>query len=103
VVMIVVPSVLFLACFAGLLVARFILGLGIGWGLPRVGRVDERVLQPERSAGWWAGVLDAALGLIIGPLVALSLISSGSSHGTTWRLLLGSGPCLPPASCGCGR
>ena len=37
-----------------------------------------------------------ALGLIVGPLVALSLLSTGVSHDTTWRLLLGLGA-LPAA------
>jgi MFS family permease len=37
-----------------------------------------------------------ALGLIVGPLVALTLLESGVSHEVTWRLLLGLGA-LPAA------
>jgi PHS family inorganic phosphate transporter-like MFS transporter len=38
-----------------------------------------------------------ALGLIVGPLVGLVLLSSGISHGLTWRLMLGLGA-IPAAA-----
>ena len=38
-----------------------------------------------------------ALGLIVGPLVGLVLLSSGISHDLTWRLMLGLGA-LPAAA-----
>src|SRR6202046_1583519 len=38
-----------------------------------------------------------ALGLIVGPLVALLLLSSGIGDGLTWRLLLGFGA-IPAAA-----
>jgi MFS family permease len=83
--------------FAWLVVARFILGLGIGGDYP-VSAVLMSEYSNRSDRGRLVGLVFSmqALGLIIGPLVALSLISSGVSHGTTWRLLLGFGA-LPAA------
>jgi MFS family permease len=83
--------------FVWLVAARFILGLGIGGDYP-VSAVLMSEYSNRSDRGRLVGLVFSmqALGLIIGPLVALSLISSGVSHGTTWRLLLGLGA-LPAA------
>ena len=67
-------------------------------GLSGFGRAHERVLQPD-DRGRLVGMVFSmqALGLIIGPLVGLGLLSSGISQALSWRLLLGSAPCPPPA------
>ncbi|HTW07041.1 MAG TPA: MFS transporter [Acidimicrobiales bacterium] len=83
--------------FAWLVAARFILGLGIGGDYP-VSAVLMSEYSNRSDRGRLVGLVFSmqALGLIIGPVVALSLISSGVSPGTTWRLLLGLGA-LPAA------
>jgi MFS transporter, PHS family, inorganic phosphate transporter len=84
--------------FLFLVVARFVLGLGIGGDYP-VSAVLMSEYANRRDRGRLVGLVFSmqALGLIIGPLVALVLLSSGISSNLTWRLLLGLGA-LPAAA-----
>jgi MFS transporter, PHS family, inorganic phosphate transporter len=81
-----------------LVVARFVLGLGIGGDYP-----VSAVLMSEYSnrvdRGRLVGLVFSmqALGLIVGPLVGLTLLVSGISDATTWRLMLGLGA-IPAAA-----
>ena len=78
--------------FVFLVVARFILGLGIGGDYP-VSAVLMSEYSNRHDRGRLVGLVFSmqALGLIVGPLVALVLIGSGISHDLTWRILLGLG------------
>lgn len=78
--------------FIWLVVARFILGLGIGGDYP-VSAVLMSEYSNRRDRGRLVGMVFSmqALGLIVGPLVGLLLLSSGIGHGLTWRLMLGFG------------
>jgi MFS family permease len=86
------PDVVFLV------VTRFVLGLGIGGDYP-----VSAVLMSEYSNRADRGRLVSlvfsmqAVGLIVGPLVGLVLLSSGMGSGLTWRLMLGLGA-VPAAS-----
>jgi PHS family inorganic phosphate transporter-like MFS transporter len=84
--------------FLFLVVARFVLGLGIGGDYP-VSAVLMSEYANRRDRGRLVGLVFSmqALGLIIGPLVALVLLSSGIGSNLTWRLLLGLGA-LPAAA-----
>ncbi len=86
------PSFLFLV------VARFVLGLGIGGDYP-VSAVLMSEYANRRDRGRLVGLVFSmqALGLIVGPLVALVLLSSGIGPNLTWRLLLGFGA-IPAAT-----
>jgi MFS transporter, PHS family, inorganic phosphate transporter len=78
--------------FWWLVIARFVLGLGIGGDYP-----VSAVLMSEYSnrvdRGRLVGLVFSmqALGLVVGPIVALALLGSGIDHALTWRLLLGLG------------
>ncbi len=78
--------------FIWLVVARFILGLGIGGDYP-VSAVLMSEYANRNDRGRLVGLVFSmqALGLIVGPLVGLTLLSSGLSHAVTWRLMLGLG------------
>jgi PHS family inorganic phosphate transporter-like MFS transporter len=78
--------------------ARFVLGLGIGGDYP-VSAVLMSEYSNRQDRGRMVGLVFSmqALGLIVGPLVALILLASGISHDMTWRLLLGFGA-IPAAS-----
>jgi PHS family inorganic phosphate transporter-like MFS transporter len=78
--------------FIWLVVSRFVLGLGIGGDYP-VSAVLMSEYSNRTDRGRLVGLVFAmqALGLIVGPLVALALLSSGVGHEVTWRLLLGLG------------
>jgi MFS transporter, PHS family, inorganic phosphate transporter len=78
--------------FIWLVVARLVLGLGIGGDYP-VSAVLMSEYSNRKDRGRLVGLVFSmqALGLIIGPLVALLLLTSGLSDGITWRLLLGLG------------
>ncbi len=83
--------------FLWLVAARFVLGLGIGGDYP-VSAVLMSEYSNRKDRGRLVGLVFSmqALGLIIGPLVALVLLESGLSGNLTWRLLLGLGA-LPAA------
>jgi MFS family permease len=78
--------------FLFLVVARFVLGLGIGGDYP-VSAVLMSEYSNRRDRGRLVGMVFSmqALGLIVGPLVGLALLSSGVSEALSWRLLLGLG------------
>jgi PHS family inorganic phosphate transporter-like MFS transporter len=78
--------------FVFLVVARFVLGLGIGGDYP-VSAVLMSEYANRQDRGRLVGLVFSmqALGLIVGPLVALVLLASGINHDLTWRILLGLG------------
>ena len=84
--------------FWWLVVSRFVLGLGIGGDYP-VSAVLMSEYANRNDRGRLVGLVFSmqALGLIVGPLVGLVLISSGIGHEASWRLLLGLGA-LPAAA-----
>jgi len=83
--------------FVVLVVARLVLGFGIGGDYP-VSAVLMSEYANRQDRGRLVGLVFSmqALGLIVGPLAALILLSSGISHDATWRILLGLGA-LPAA------
>lgn len=84
--------------FLWLVVGRFILGLGIGGDYP-VSAVLMSEYSNRDDRGRLVGLVFSmqALGLIVGPLVGLLLLSSGINHDLTWRLMLGLGA-IPAAA-----
>jgi len=78
--------------FLWLVLARFVLGVGIGGDYP-VSAVLMSEYANRRDRGKLVGLVFSmqALGLIVGPIVGLTLISSGISHDLAWRLMLGLG------------
>ena len=84
--------------FLWLVIARFVLGLGIGGDYP-VSAVLMSEYSNRRDRGRLVGMVFSmqALGLIVGPLVGLALLSSGVSQALSWRLLLGLGA-IPAAT-----
>jgi PHS family inorganic phosphate transporter-like MFS transporter len=83
--------------FIWLVIARFVLGLGIGGDYP-VSAVLMSEYSNRKDRGRMVGMVFSmqALGLIVGPLVGLVLLTSGMSHDLTWRIMLGLGA-LPAA------
>jgi len=81
-----------------LVAARFVLGLGIGGDYP-VSAVLMSEYANRDDRGRMVGLVFSmqALGLVVGPLVGLALLSSSVSHDLTWRLLLGFGA-IPAAA-----
>jgi PHS family inorganic phosphate transporter-like MFS transporter len=75
-----------------LILSRFLLGLGIGGDYP-VSAVLMSEYSNRRDRGRLVGMVFSmqALGLMVGPLVALGLLESHVGHDLTWRLLLGLG------------
>ncbi|MGC8510487.1 MAG: MFS transporter [Acidimicrobiales bacterium] len=83
--------------FLFLVLARFVLGLGIGGDYP-VSAVLMSEYANRADRGRLVGLVFSmqAVGLIVGPLFGLILLSSGLSQSLTWRVLLGAGA-LPAA------
>ncbi len=75
-----------------LIVARFVLGLGIGGDYP-VSAVMMSEFSNRRDRGRLVGLVFSmqAVGLIVGPLVGLVLLTSGMSSSLTWRIMLALG------------
>ena len=71
---------------------RFLLGLGVGGDYP-VSAVIMTEYANRKDRGRLVGLVfsSQALGLIVGPLVALALLGAGTSDDIAWRVLLGSG------------
>ncbi len=71
---------------------RFLLGLGVGGDYP-VSAVLMTEYANRRDRGRLVGLVFStqALGLIVGPAVALSLLGAGTSTDVAWRVLLGLG------------
>jgi MFS transporter, PHS family, inorganic phosphate transporter len=78
--------------FWWLAVTRFVLGLGIGGDYP-VSAVLMSEYANRKDRGRLVGLVFSmqAVGLIVGPLIGLVLLSSGIGDNLTWRLLLGLG------------
>ncbi len=78
--------------FIFLVIARLVLGLGIGGDYP-VSAVFMSEYSNRQDRGRLVGLVFSmqALGLIVGPLIALLLLTSGIGDGLTWRILLGLG------------
>jgi MFS family permease len=78
--------------FLWLVAGRFVLGLGVGGDYP-VSAVLMSEYANRDDRGRLVGLVFSmqALGLIVGPLVGLLLLSSGIGHDLTWRLMLGLG------------
>jgi MFS transporter, PHS family, inorganic phosphate transporter len=71
---------------------RFVLGFGVGGDYP-VSAVMVSEYANRKDRGKLVGMVfgTQALGLIIGPLVALALLGGGASNDTAWRVLLALG------------
>jgi PHS family inorganic phosphate transporter-like MFS transporter len=81
-----------------LIAFRFILGVGVGGDYP-VSAVMVSEYANRKDRGKLVGMVfgTQALGLIVGPLIALALLGSGAGNDTAWRILLGLGA-LPAAA-----
>jgi MFS transporter, PHS family, inorganic phosphate transporter len=75
-----------------LIVFRFVLGFGVGGDYP-VSAVLMSEYANRRDRGKLVGMVFStqALGLIVGPLIALALLGGGVSNDVAWRILLGLG------------
>jgi PHS family inorganic phosphate transporter-like MFS transporter len=71
---------------------RFLLGFGVGGDYP-VSAVLMSEYANRKDRGKLVGMVfgTQALGLIVGPLVALALLGAGASDDVAWRVLLGLG------------
>jgi MFS transporter, PHS family, inorganic phosphate transporter len=71
---------------------RFLLGFGVGGDYP-VSAVLMSEYANRKDRGKLVGMVFAtqALGLIVGPLIALTLLGAGVSDNVAWRILLGLG------------
>ena len=78
--------------FTWLIVSRFVMGLGIGGDYP-VSAVIMSEYANRKDRGKLVGMVFSmqAVGLILGPIVALTLVASGIGHDIAWRLMLGLG------------
>jgi MFS transporter, PHS family, inorganic phosphate transporter len=84
--------------FLWLVIARFVLGLGIGGDYPvSAVLMSEYANRDDRGRLVSLVFSMQALGLVVGPLVGLILLSSNVSHDLTWRLMLGLGA-IPAAT-----
>ena len=75
-----------------LIASRFIMGLGIGGDYPVSATIMTEYAN-RKDRGKLVGMVFSmqAVGLILGPIVALTLLASGISHNLAWRLMLGLG------------
>jgi MFS family permease len=75
-----------------LIAFRFLLGLGVGGDYP-VSAVLMSEYANRKDRGRLVGLVFStqALGLIVGPLIALSLLGAGTSTDVAWRVLLALG------------
>ena len=75
-----------------LIAFRFLLGLGVGGDYP-VSAVLMSEYANRKDRGRLVGLVFStqALGLIVGPLIALALLGAGSGTDITWRVLLALG------------
>jgi MFS transporter, PHS family, inorganic phosphate transporter len=75
-----------------LIAFRFVLGFGVGGDYP-VSAVMVSEYANRKDRGRLVGTVFAtqALGLIVGPLIALALLGGGLGDDTVWRILLGLG------------
>jgi len=82
----------FAPSFWTLILFRFVLGFGVGGDYP-VSAVMVSEFANRKDRGKLVGMVfgTQALGLIVGPLIALALLGSGASDDIVWRILLGLG------------
>jgi PHS family inorganic phosphate transporter-like MFS transporter len=75
-----------------LIVFRFLLGLGVGGDYP-VSAVLMSEYANRKDRGKLVGLVFStqALGLIVGPLIALALLGAGTGTDTAWRVMLALG------------
>ncbi len=75
-----------------LIAFRFLLGFGVGGDYP-VSAVLMSEYANRKDRGKLVGMVfgTQALGLIVGPLVALALLGGGASNDTAWRVMLALG------------
>jgi MFS transporter, PHS family, inorganic phosphate transporter len=75
-----------------LIAFRFLLGLGVGGNYP-ISAVLMTEYPNRQDRGRLVSLVFStqALGLIIGPLIALAFVGAGTSTDVTWRLLLAIG------------
>ncbi len=80
-----------------LLIARVILGLGIGGDYPLSAVLMSEYANAASRGRMVSLVFSAqALGLLAGPIVALTMLAAGVNHDTAWRIMLALGA-LPAA------
>jgi MFS transporter, PHS family, inorganic phosphate transporter len=81
-----------------LVVFRFLLGFGVGGDYP-VSAVLMSEYADHRNRGRMVGLVFSAqaVGLVVGPLLALALLGGGAGPAATWRILLGIGA-IPAAA-----
>src|ERR1700761_6157122 len=86
------PSLTVLVAF------RFLLGFGVGGDYP-VSAVLMSEYADHRNRGRMVGLVFSAqaVGLVVGPLLALALLGGGAGPAATWRILLGVGA-IPAAA-----
>ncbi len=78
--------------FFMLIVFRVILGFGIGGDYPVSGVIMSEYSNRANRGKMVSLVFSMqALGLVIGPIVALTLLASGINHELAWRIMLGLG------------
>ncbi len=71
---------------------RFLLGFGVGGDYPVSAVLMTEYANRKDRGKLVALVFSAqALGLVVGPLIALTLLGAGAGSGVTWRVLLGLG------------
>ncbi|MGC9285925.1 MAG: MFS transporter [Hydrogenobaculum sp.] len=81
-----------------LLISRFILGLGVGGDYPLSAVIMSEYANTTTRGRMVTLVFSAqALGLIAGPMVALTLLAAGVDKDLAWRIMLGLGA-LPAAT-----
>lgn len=75
-----------------LIALRFIVGFGVGGDYP-VSATIMSEYSGRRTRGRMVAIVFSmqALGLIVGPLVAVALLASGISHELAWRIMLALG------------
>jgi MFS family permease len=75
-----------------LILFRFLLGFGVGGDYP-VSAVLMSEYANRKDRGRLVGMVFStqALGLIVGPLIALALLGAGVSDSLAWRIMLGLG------------
>jgi MFS transporter, PHS family, inorganic phosphate transporter len=71
---------------------RFLLGFGVGGDYP-VSAVLMSEYANRKDRGKLVGLVfgTQALGLVVGPLIALALLGAGASNNVAWRVMLGLG------------
>ncbi|WP_203114713.1 MFS transporter [Alicyclobacillus sp. TC] len=78
--------------FIWLVIFRIIMGIGIGGDYP-VSAVIMSEFSNTKDRGKTVGLVFSmqALGTIVGPMVAITLVGAGIQHDLAWRIMLGLG------------